>query len=192
MYTSPTDKGRLEVIAGCMFSGKSEELMRRLTRAAIARQVVVAFKPAIDDRYSVEFIESHVGARFPAIPLDDPKDMLDKVEDAQVIGIDEAQFFGDELLEVVMALVEREKRVIVAGLDLDWKGEPFGQMPELMARAEVVDKTYAVCMVCGAPASKSQRIVIDNTDTVLVGGSETYEARCREHWSPKGGTVWQS
>ena len=181
----PTDPGRLEVVAGCMFSGKSEELMSRLTRAAIAQQTVVAFKPSIDDRYAVEFIESHVGARFPAIPLAEASEALDKVDDANVVGFDEAQFFGNDLLDVVVTLVGQNKRVIVAGLDMDSSGKPFGMMPELMARAEMVTKTYAVCMVCGAAATKSQRMVADSS-TVLVGGADSYEARCRRHWHPEG------
>jgi thymidine kinase len=179
--------GSIEVICGSMFSGKTDELIRRLRRAVIARQKVQVFKPAIDVRYAVEKVTSHAGADFSAIPVEQSGDILAKMEpDTTVVGIDEAQFFDDGILEVTRQLADRGIRVLVAGLDQDFRGEPFGPMPALMSKAEQVDKLRAICMVCGEPASRTQRLVNGrparyDDPVVIVGASEMYEARCRQH-----------
>jgi thymidine kinase len=180
-------KGSVEVICGSMFSGKTDELIRRLRRAVIARQRVQVFKPAIDVRYAEEKVTSHAGTDFDAIPVEKAADILPRLEkEATVIAIDEAQFFDDGIIQVVEQLAANNIRVIVGGLDTDFRGEPFGPMPILMARAEHVDKLQAICMVCGEPASRTQRLVngaparYDDT-VVIVGAAEMYEARCREH-----------
>ncbi len=179
--------GSIEVICGSMFSGKTDELIRRLRRAVIARQKVQVFKPAIDVRYAVEKVTSHAGADFSAIPVEKSGDIPAKMEpDTTVVGIDEAQFFDDGILEVTRQLADRGVRVIVAGLDQDFRGEPFGPMPALMSKAEQVDKVRAICMVCGEPASRTQRLVNGkparyDDPVVIVGASELYEARCRQH-----------
>jgi thymidine kinase len=171
--------GWVEVITGSMFSGKSEELIRRLRRAQIARQKVQVFKPHVDVRSGEEHIASHSEMRLPSQGIGSASQILAAVDDdTDVVGIDEGQFFDASLVEVVDALANRGKRVIVAGLDQDYRGRPFEPMPQLMAIAEYVDKTLAICMRCGAPANRSQRLV-GATDRVVVGGAEEYEARCR-------------
>jgi thymidine kinase len=178
--------GWVEVICGSMFSGKTEELIRRVRRAQIARQQVQVFKPVIDDRYSVERITSHNGLHVEAMPVAVASYILDLVEaPTTVVAIDEAQFFDWEIARVCGELADRGIRVIVAGLDMDFRGEPFGPMPLLMAEAEQVDKLQAICVVCGRPASRTQRLIDGKpaayTDPViLVGASEVYEARCRQ------------
>jgi len=180
-------KGSVEVICGSMFSGKTDELIRRLRRAVIARQKVQVFKPAVDIRYAVEKVTSHTGTNFDAIPVAKAADIPARLEpDATVIAIDEAQFFDEGIIAVVEKLAADNKRVIVGGLDTDFRGEPFGPMPVLMARAERVDKLQAICMVCGEPACRTQRLVNGrparyNDPVVTVGAAEMYEARCREH-----------
>lgn len=177
--------GWIEVIVGCMFSGKSEELMRRLRRAKIARLPVQTFKPRIDARYSTDEIASHDLTRFAAQPIIDVEEILTLVEPAtQVVGIDEGQFLGDELPTVASILAEQGRRVIIAGLDTDWRGRPFGPMPHLMAIAEMVDKQHAICRTCGAPATRTQRLIASQED-ILVGSNEAYEARCRAHFDPE-------
>ena len=184
---APHIPGSVEVICGSMFSGKTDELIRRLRRATIARQHVQVFKPAIDMRYAVEKVTSHAGSDYAAIPVgkaSEIRERLDKV--TTVVAIDEAQFFDDEIIQLVDDLAEEKIRVIVAGLDTDFRGEPFGPMPELMARAEHVDKLQAICMVCGEPASRTQRLVNGkparyHDPIVIVGAAELYEARCRAH-----------
>ncbi|MCD4673004.1 MAG: thymidine kinase [Anaerolineaceae bacterium] len=179
--------GSLEVICGSMFCGKTEELIRRLRRAVIARQKVQVFKPAIDNRYAGEKVTSHAGMAFDAIPVENVNQILAKLAlDTTVVGIDEAQFMSEEIMIVVDDLVERGIRVIVAGLDMDFRGEPFGMMPFLMAKAERVEKLRAICMVCGESASRTQRLVNGkparyDDPVVIVGASELYEARCRQH-----------
>ncbi len=179
--------GLVEVICGSMFSGKTEELIRRLVRAVIARQRVQVFKPAIDVRYALEKVTSHTGATFDAIPVQQAADILTHLHpETTVVGIDEAQFLDVAVVEVVRQLAERGIRVIIAGLDLDFRGEPFGPMPILMAQAERVDKLHAICMVCGEEASRTQRLVNGkparyDDPVVIVGASEMYEARCRRH-----------
>jgi thymidine kinase len=179
--------GSLEVICGSMFSGKSEELIRRLRRASIAKQNVQVFKPAIDQRYHQEKVTSHAGTAFDAVPVKNSREIIDCIaEETTVVGIDEAQFFDAEILDVVEDLVKRNIRVIVAGLELDFRGEPFGSMPTLMAKAEEVTKLQAICMICGEAASRTQRLVNGkparyDDPIVIVGAAELYEARCRLH-----------
>jgi thymidine kinase len=176
--------GWIEVIAGSMFSGKSEELIRRLRRAEIARQKVQIFKPSIDSRYGSGQIVSHSDMKLPSQIVRSAAEILERTdEETQVVGIDEGQFFDNTLLDVVNRLADRGLRVIVAGLDQDYMGRPFEPMPQLLAIAEYVDKTLAICMRCGAPANRSQRLVAA-TDRVVVGGAEEYEARCRRCFRP--------
>jgi thymidine kinase len=179
--------GSIEVVCGSMFSGKTDELIRRLVRARIAKQNVQVFKPAIDVRYAVEKVTSHAGSNFDATPVEKSIDILSKIEkDTTVVAIDEAQFFDDAIVRIVQQLASRGIRVLVAGLDTDFRGEPFGPMPILMSIAEHVDKLHAICMVCGDEASRTQRLVNGNParfddPVVIVGASEMYEARCRVH-----------
>jgi len=179
--------GSIEVICGSMFSGKTDELIRRLRRATIARQKVQVFKPAIDVRYAVEKVTSHAGTDFDALPVECSADILKRLDPrATVVAIDEAQFFDDGIIQLVDELAAKNLRVLVAGLDTDFRGEPFGPMPILMAKAEHVDKLQAICMVCGEPASRTQRLVNGrparyDDPVVIVGAAEMYEARCRAH-----------
>lgn len=181
--------GWIEVICGPMFSGKTEELIRRLRLALIAKQKVEIFKPAIDKRYSEEHIESHDEARFKCTPLSEAGRILELVGDhTRVVGIDEAQFFDESIVAVCQKLANRGIRVITAGLDQDYLGQPFGPMPKLMAVAESVLKLKAVCMVCGGLASRSQRLTAE-TSQVVVGAGNHYEARCRACFDPDLGTA---
>lgn len=179
--------GSLEVICGSMFSGKTDEMIRRMRRAVIARQKVQVFKPVVDVRYGSEKVRSHAGADFAAVPVKNSADIFAKLApDTTVVGIDEAQFFDDGIIDVCQQLVERKLRVLVAGLDMDFRGAPFGPMPLLMAQAERVDKFQAICMVCGEPASRTQRLVngrpaFYDDPVLIIGASEMYEARCRWH-----------
>ncbi len=183
MYHLPRDTGWIEVITGCMFSGKTEELIRRLNRAQYARQTVLIFKPRIDERYAKDSVVSHSKQELTALAIDDVTEIIAHALDADVIGIDEAQFFGPGLVPVVERLANAGKRVVVAGLDQDYLGRPFEPIPSLMAVAEYVTKNLAICMRCGNPADRSQRLVRRDA-TVVVGGSETYEARCRRCFDP--------
>lgn len=183
MFQPPEGNGRIEVIAGCMFSGKTEELIRRLRRATLARQTVVSLKPKLDDRYSQEELASHSGAALEAVLIGTAEDVRRLAEGADVVGIDEAQFL-EGLPDVAHDLANQGKRVIIAGLDMDYRGAPFGPMPTLMATSEFVSKLHAVCMNCGAPAAWSQRIS-NSSEQVLIGAVGVYEARCRRHWSPQ-------
>jgi thymidine kinase len=179
--------GSIEVVCGSMFSGKTDELIRRLVRATIAKQKVQVFKPAIDIRYAVEKVTSHAGSDYDAIPVEKATDIRTKLDaDTTVVGIDEAQFMDPEVVVVAEELAERGIRVIVAGLDTDFRGETFGSMPVLMSKAEHVSKLHAICMVCGDDASRTQRLVNGkparyDDPVVIVGASELYEARCRLH-----------
>jgi thymidine kinase len=175
----------LEVIVGSMFSGKSEELIRRVKRAIIARRAVQVFKPAIDDRFGSELVRSHDGDSFVARPIRSTAELLPLVADeTSVVGIDEVQFFDSAIVDVVRSLVASGRRVICAGLDLDFRGEPFGSVPVLLALAERVDKLEAICVVCGEPATRTQRIVngvpaFFDEPIIVIGAQEAYEARCR-------------
>ena len=178
------NQGWIEVIVGSMFSGKSEELIRRLRRAQIARQKVQIFKPTVDSRYADDHIVSHSEMRIPSRAVSSSRALLDLVEaDTEVVGIDEGQFFDQDLPAVCNQLADQGKRVIVAGLDQDYLGKPFEPMPQLLAIAEYITKTLAICMVCGNPANHTQRLVASE-DRVLVGASGLYEARCRVCFDP--------
>lgn len=184
-HSTPRNTGWIEVIAGCMFSGKTEELIRRLRRSQIARLEVKIFKPRIDIRYSSCDIVSHSEQSLPSILVENAQEILTLSEDAQVVGIDEAQFFTADLVDVCNKLANQGKRVIIAGLDQDYRGVPFEPMPQLLAIAEYITKTLAICVVCGNPADKTQRKVI-STERVLVGAADSYEARCRKcHYIPE-------
>lgn len=180
-------RGRLEVITGPMFCGKTDELLRRLRRAIIAKQKIQVFKPGFDIRYSTEKVTSHAGNEYQAFPVDDITEVPALLAaGVTVVAIDEAQFFDDEIVPIVQDLVDRGIRVIVAGLDMDFRGVPFGEMPRLLAMAEVVDKLHAICMVCGEEATRTQRLVDGqpayyDDPIIIVGASEMYEARCRIH-----------
>ncbi|HLB63781.1 MAG TPA: thymidine kinase [Anaerolineales bacterium] len=179
--------GSVEVITGSMFSGKTDELIRRLRRARIARQKIQVFKPSIDTRFGEDKVTSHAGTEFAATPVTNAREIPRLVgSDTTVVGIDEAQFLDESLPRVAMDLADRGIRVIVAGLDTDFRGEPFGVFPVLMAQADHVDKLYAICMVCGEEATRTQRLINGrparyNDPVVAVGASELYEARCRRH-----------
>jgi thymidine kinase len=181
--------GSIEVICGSMFSGKTEELIRRVRRAIIAKQHVQVFKPSLDDRYGIESVTSHNGQKVEAEPVPTSKDIYELLQkETTVVAIDEAQFFDANVSEVAEMLAGRGIRVIVAGLDTDFRGEPFGQMPNLMCMAESVTKLRAICVVCGEYASFTQRLVNGkpahyDDPIILVGAQESYEARCREHHS---------
>jgi thymidine kinase len=178
------NQGWIEVIVGSMFSGKSEELIRRLRRAQIARQRVQIFKPTVDTRYTETHIVSHSEMRIPSTAAASARSLLEQVAaDTEVVGIDEGQFFDLELPTVCNTLADQGKRVIVAGLDQDYLGKPFEPMPQLLAIAEYITKTLAICMVCGNPANHTQRLVASE-DRVLLGASGIYEARCRRCFDP--------
>jgi thymidine kinase len=176
--------GAVEVVCGPMFSGKTEELIRRVRRAQIARQKVQIFKPAIDDRYHETKVVSHSSLSIDAVAVNGSLDILAKVFDStRVVAIDEVQFFDHDIIPIIKKLARRGIRVICAGLDQDYTGSPFGPMAELLCMADNVDKIQAVCTVCGTPASKTYRKnPEDCNDQVLVGETDLYEARCRSHW----------
>ncbi len=186
MTQTPRYAGWIEVITGSMFSGKSEELIRRLRRAQIARQRVAIFKPQIDDRFNSDDIVSHNQQRIPSIPVATANDITELAADADVIGVDEAQFFEPEIVPVIQNLADGGKRVVVAGLDKDFRGLPFGAMPLLMIHAEYVTKTLAICMQCGEPANFTQRLTQD-AEQIVVGEMDKYEARCRRCFEPPPG-----
>ena len=180
----PQRGGWLEVICGPMFSGKSEEMLRRLRRAEIAGQRVVIFKPRIDDRYDATDVVSHAGVRMRAVPVSSTAELVRRARGYEVIGVDEVQFFDEAIVQTVLELADRGSRVIAAGLDQDFRRLPFGPMPELLTHAEFVDKLQAVCHRCGGPATTTQRLVDGRPapfsgETVVVGAAEQYEARCR-------------
>ena len=181
-----TSGGWIEVIAGVMFSGKSEELLRRLRRASIARKRVQLFKSHLDDRYAGLFaVSSHDGRSAEAIPVDSSQPVAQRIDPtAQVIAIDEAQFLDAGIVRLCESLASRGRRVIVAGTDTDFRGEPFGAMPQLMAVAELVDKLHAICVLCGGPASRNQRLIDGrpasyDSPVIMVAAADSYEARCR-------------
>jgi len=184
-FTRPQPQpGWIEVIVGCMFSGKSEELIKQIRRANIAKQRIQTFKPRIDSRYHEKDVASHDQTRASATPVTDARELESLIEPSTVVvAIDEGQFFGEDIVDVASRLAGQGKRVIVAGLDTDWRGRPFGPMPHLMAVAEVVRKQHAICRVCGGPASRTQRLIAAVED-ILVGSTEAYEARCRRHFDP--------
>ncbi len=183
IHDSPKNTGWIEVVVGCMFSGKTEELIRRMRRAQIARQRVAIFKPLIDTRYSPDHIVSHSEARLDSTPVRTSADVLRLAADAQVVGIDEGQFFDMGIVDVAETLANQGKRVIIAGLDQDYRGKPFEPMPQLLAIAEYITKTLAICVVCGNPADRTQRTTSSH-ERVLVGAKDAYEARCRRCFVP--------
>lgn len=182
----PINHGYIEVVIGPMYSGKSEELIRRIKRAKIAKQNIVVFKPSIDNRYSECDVVSHNGDSVNAIPISNPKEIYNFIDEkTQVVGIDEVQFFDEEIVNIAVDLADRGIRVIAAGLDMDFKGEPFGPTPRLLAIAEFVDKIQAICSVCGQPATRSQRLINGepakyDDPIIQIGAVESYEARCRK------------
>lgn len=184
--------GWIEVICGSMFSGKTEELIRRLRRARYARQKVQVFKPAIDNRYNRQNVSSHAGNQIEACVVKDAAEIASLIEpDTDVVAIDEVQFFDWSIADLCETLSYQGKRVVLAGLDMDFRGEPFGPMPLLMAQAEMVDKLQAICVICGAPASRTQRLINGvpanyDDQVIMVGAEEVYEARCRHcHQVPR-------
>jgi thymidine kinase len=192
LRTGSGRSGWIEVICGSMFSGKTEELIRRVRRAQIARQKVQVFKPRLDNRYQAEKVASHTGMHLDATIVGEAKEIPQLVHsDTEVVVIDEGQFFDWTIADVCSFLADSGRRVIIAGLDMDFRGEPFGPMPLLMAQAEKVDKLQAICVVCGAPASRSQRLIngqpaFYDDPVIMVGAEEVYEARCRHcHQVPR-------
>lgn len=195
-------KGRLEVISGSMFSGKSEELIRRIRRAELANLKISVFKHRVDDRTSIEFISTHNGDKLKAIAIENPEDMRNFInEETQIVAIDEVQFFTADIVRTILDLVEEGKKVITAGLDLDFRGVPFGPIPPLLAVADQITKLYAVCMTCGNDAHYSQRLIDGRAakfddPIVLIGAQDVYQARCRDcfiidkvEWKPMVTTV---
>lgn len=184
-HSMPKETGWIEVIAGCMFSGKTEELIRRLRRAKIAKQKVLIVKPVIDNRYADDKIVSHNELSLPSVAINDINEVIALSEDAHVIGIDEAQFFSSDIIQICNKLADNGKRVIVAGLDQDYKGVPFDPMPQLLSIAEYITKTLAICVNCGNPADRTQRKTASG-ERVVVGAGDIYEARCRKcHYIPE-------
>lgn len=183
MHVVRQHTGWIEVICGSMFSGKTEELIRRLRRAAIARQKIAIFKPKIDNRYSEKEIVSHDLQKIESKVVDKPEEILMHALEAQVVGIDEAQFFDKSLVKVCQTLANMGKRVIVAGLDQDYRGLPFEPIPQLLAIAEYITKTHAICVICGNPANHTYRKSADK-DKVVLGAADIYEARCRNCFEP--------
>ena len=186
-------QGRVEVICGSMFSGKSEELIRRVRRAEIARQKVLVFKPSLDNRYGMDQVKSHDGRAAEALSVETPDEILSGVNgDTTVVAIDEAQFFDESLIRVCTVLArDHNIRVIVAGLDMDFRGEPFGPIPTLIAQAEQIDKLHAICVVCSEDATRSQRLINGEPaaygdPVIMIGAQESYEARCRKHHEVPG------
>lgn len=180
----PAPHGWIEVIVGCMFSGKTEELMKQVRRAQFAKQKTQLFKPSIDSRYSHQEVCSHDQNKLECTPVSSAREIFPLIHPTTtVIGIDEAQFFNEDLITLATVLADSGKRVIIAGLDTDWRARPFGPMPHLMAIAELVHKQHAICRVCGGLASRTQRTVAAHGD-ILVGSTESYEARCRKHFDP--------
>ena len=183
MTWTPHDAGWIEVICGSMFSGKTEELIRRVRRAEIAKLKTIIVKPAVDDRFSSEHIVSHNKNQLDSITINTIDEIYELAKDTDVVAIDEAQFFSDELIDVCKALSKQKKRVIVAGLDTDYRGLPFGPMPDIMCEADYLDKLRAICVKCGNPATYTQRIS-DDMEQVVIGETDIYEARCRNCYQP--------
>jgi thymidine kinase len=184
-FSSPTrTAGHIEVVVGCMYSGKTEELIRQIRRAELANLPFQVFKPRIDDRYSKNHIASHSQQKFPTQLIDSAEEIMQNLRpNTRVVGLDEGQFFDEKVIHVANLMAKNGRRVVIAGLDTDWQGRPFGFMPQLMAIADLVRKQHAICMVCGGPATRTQRLVHDDSD-ILVGSDRIYEARCREHFDP--------
>jgi thymidine kinase len=184
MFPAPKDMGWIEIIVGPMFSGKTEELIKRLRRAMYARQKVVVFKPDLDDRFAKNEIVSRTKTKLRSITISNPTQILELAQNEEVVGIDEVQFFDKSILDIINKLANMKKRVIVAGLDLDFKAEPFSNVSYLLSTAEYICKTLAICLVCGNPAARSQRLLSGGNDLIVVGDVEAYEARCRNCFRP--------
>ena len=183
MTLTPRDSGWIEVVCGSMFSGKTEELIRRLRRAQFAKMSTAIFKPHMDNRYSDNQIVSHNNMKMDSHLVKNAQEIIELAQDSEVIGVDEAQFFDDSLVSVCKSLASEKKRVIIAGLDTDFRGNPFGPMPLLMCEADFLDKLRAICMICGNPASCTQRKTKQTTQ-IVVGETDIYEARCRNCFQP--------
>lgn len=183
MTWTPRDAGWIEVICGSMFSGKTEELIRRIRRVQIAKMDTIIFKPKIDNRYSPKQVVSHNQMKLDSQIVETADEILTKSQKAEVVAIDEAQFFDNDIIEICKLLAKQKKRVIVAGLDTDYRGEPFGPMPHLICEADYVDKLRAICVVCGNPATYTQRTSKDR-QRVVIGETDIYEARCRNCYEP--------
>ena len=183
MTWTPRNAGLIEVICGSMFSGKTEELIRRIRRAQIAKMATVIFKPKVDDRYSPEHIVSHNQMKLNSKIVETSDEIITQSQKAEVVAIDEAQFFDEDIVEICKILAKQKKRVIVAGLDTDYRGEPFGTMPNLICEADYVDKLRAICVKCGNPATYTQRTSKDS-ERVVIGETDIYEARCRNCYEP--------
>ena len=183
MTLTPKNSGWIEVITGSMFSGKTEELIRRMRRAEIAKMKTGLFKPFIDSRYSTKHVVSHNQSKLESIVVETANEIIKHSNKMDVVGIDEAQFFDSKIIEVCKRLADKKIRVIIAGLDTDYKGNPFGFMPQLMCEADYLDKLRAICVLCGNPASCSQRTTSDS-EQVLIGETDVYEARCRNCFEP--------
>jgi len=183
MTWTPRDAGWIEVICGSMFSGKTEELIRRVRRAQIAKMDTVIFKPKVDDRFSTEHVVSHNQNQLTSKMVENSQEIFKQAGKAEVVAIDEAQFFDNDIIDVCKTLAKQKKRVIVAGLDTDYRGAPFGPMPELMCEADYVDKLRAICVECGNPATYTQRTSKDK-QRVVIGETNIYEARCRNCYEP--------
>ena len=183
MTWTPRNAGWIEVICGSMFSGKTEELIRRIRRAQIAKMDTIIFKPKIDDRYSPEHIVSHNQMKLNSKIVETSDEILTQSQKAEVVAIDEAQFFDEDIVEICKILAKQKKRVIVAGLDTDYRGDPFGPMPNLICEADYVDKLRAICVKCGNPATYTQRTSKDS-ERVVIGETDIYEARCRNCYEP--------
>jgi thymidine kinase len=186
-FYAPTKSrfGQLEVICGCMFSGKTEALITQIRRAEFARLRFQVFKPVVDTRYSKTDVASHDNSKFPAEQIRDAREILHLVKPyTDIVGVDEVQFLDESIVEIAEILANQGRRVILAGLDTDWQGKPFGPMPQLLAKADAIHKQYAICVVCGAPATKTQRLVPTQSQ-FLLGSNDSYEARCRQHFDPE-------
>jgi thymidine kinase len=188
-----SNSGWIEIITGPMYCGKSEELIRRIKRVKIAKQKVKVFKPIIDNRYDDSNVVSHNGNSIEAVSVDHPEEIINRIDDTiDVVGIDEIQFFHPDIVSICEKIADKGKRVIVAGLDRDFRGEPFQPVPDLMARSEYIDKLHAICVSCGDPATRTQRLINGkpaayDDEVIMVGAEEVYEARCRKcHTVPKG------
>jgi thymidine kinase len=190
-FTSPSS-GFVELVCGCMFSGKTEEMIKLIKRAQFAKKKIQIFKPYLDNRYKIDFIVSHSNLKLPCHVVEDSSEIKEQIKpETEVVAIDEVQFFDERIVSLVQELADNGMHVICAGLDTDWRGEPFHPIPLIMATADVVRKQYAVCTVCGAPATRTQR-TIPSEESILVGSGEIYQARCRMHFDPKEVSVGTS
>jgi len=184
MFFNSSNSGLVELICGCMFSGKTEEMIKLIKRAQFAKKKIQIFKPYLDNRYKIDFIVSHSNLKLPCHVVEDSSEIKSQILDqTEVVAIDEVQFFDESIVGLIQELANKGMHVICAGLDTDWRGEPFHPIPLIMATADIIRKQYAVCTVCGSPAVRSQRTV-PSKENILVGSGEIYQARCRMHFDP--------